>query len=209
MAMKSRKNAPMPEKKAKSAPKRKAAAKRSPPAIYSRVLDGATDVYATKNKIAVRKVSGAIDPRTGKVVLTDKTRYYPDTEKNRAAVEKHFGKIGRGRESRQAVTEKRTQIMQHSGQRQKQPPAKAKKQAKPAGKTTPAAPAPKRNVIGRTERTLRIKLKRDFPFGKAGETFTVHKGDNGWTGNGGYWFVDFLRDGDLCEIVKREGNKGK
>ena len=186
MAMKKKKNAPMPKKTAKSAPKRKTAVKRSPPAIYSRVLDGATDVYATKNKIAVRKVSGAIDPRTGKVVLTDKTRYYPDTEKNRAAVERNYGKIGKGRENRQAITEKRARIegMQRSGQRQKPTPAKEKKPAKPAGKTTPAAPAPKRNVIGRTERTLRIKLKRDFPFGKAGETFTVRKGDNGWTGNG-------------------------
>lgn len=209
MMTKSKKKGGMPEKKGKGVKNKKPAEKRSAPAIYSRVLDGAADVYATKNKIAVRRVYGSIDPRTGKPMLTDKTRYYPDTAKNRAAVERHFGKIGRGRESRQAVTEKRTQIMQHSGQRQKQPPAKAKKQAKPAGKTTPAAPAPKRNVIGRTERTLRIKLKRDFPFGKAGETFTVHKGDNGWTGNGGYWFVDFLRDGDLCEIVKREGNKGK
>ena len=98
MAMKNKKNAPMPKKTAKSAGKRKTTVKRSPPAIYSRVLDGATDVYATKNKIAVRKVSGAIDPRTGKVVLTDKTRYYPDTEKNRAAVQRHYGKIRKGRE---------------------------------------------------------------------------------------------------------------
>ena len=98
MMTKSKKKGGMPEKKAKSAPKRKAAAKRSPPAIYSRVLDGATDVYSTKNKIAVRKVSGAIDPRTGKVVLTDKTRYYPDTEKNRAAVQRYYGKIRKGRE---------------------------------------------------------------------------------------------------------------
>ena len=97
MAVKNKKNAPMPKKTAKSAPKRKTAVKRSPPAIYSRVLDDATDVYATKNKIAVRKVSGAIDPRTGKVVLTDKTRYYPDTEKNRAAVKKYFGKLRKGR----------------------------------------------------------------------------------------------------------------
>ena len=95
MAMKNKKNAPMPKKTAKSAPKRKTAVKRS---IYRRVLDGATDVYATKNKIAVRKVSGAIDPRTGKVVLTDKTRYYPDTEKNRAAVQRYYGKIRKGRE---------------------------------------------------------------------------------------------------------------
>lgn len=97
MAVKNKKNAPMPKKTAKSAPKRKPTEKRSAPAIYSRVLDGATDVYKTKNKIAVRKVSGAIDPRTGKVVLTDKTRYYPDTEKNRAAVKKYFGKIRKGR----------------------------------------------------------------------------------------------------------------
>lgn len=97
MAMKSRKKAPMPEKKAKSAPKRKTSVKRSPPAIYSRVLDGATDVYATKNKIAVRRVYGSIDPRTGKPMLTDKTRYYPDTAKNRAAVKKYFGKLRKGR----------------------------------------------------------------------------------------------------------------
>ena len=98
MSAKDKKKSTMPKKTAKSAPKRKAAAKRSPPAIYSRVLDGATDVYSTKNKIAVRKVSGAIDPRTGKVVLTDKTRYYPDTEKNRAAVQRYYGKIRKGRE---------------------------------------------------------------------------------------------------------------
>ena len=97
MAAKSKKKGSMPEKKGNGAKNRKPAVKRSPPAIYSRVLDGATDVYKTKNKIAVRKVSGAIDPRTGKVVLTDKTRYYPDTEKNRAAVKKYFGKIRKGR----------------------------------------------------------------------------------------------------------------
>ena len=97
MAVKNKKNAPMPKKTAKSVPKRKTAVKRSPPAIYSRVLDGAADVYATKNKIAVRRVTGSIDPRTGKVVLTDRTRYYPDTAKNRAAVEKHFGKLRKGR----------------------------------------------------------------------------------------------------------------
>lgn len=99
--------------------------------------------------------------------------------------------------------------MQRELDKQKQSPAKAAKPAKPARKTTSAASVPKRNVIGRTDKTLRIKLKRDFPFGKAGETFTVRKGDNGWTGNGYYWFSDFLRNGDLCEIVKREGRKDK
>lgn len=97
MSAKDKKKSTMPKKTAKSAPKRKASVKRSPPAIYSRVLDGAADVYATKNKIAVRRVYGSIDPRTGKVVLTDRTRYYPDTAKNRAAVEKHFGKLRKGR----------------------------------------------------------------------------------------------------------------
>lgn len=97
MAAKSKKKGSMPEKKGNGAKNRKPAVKRSPPAIYSRVLDGATDVYKTKNKIAVRRVYGSIDPRTGKVVLTDRTRYYPDTAKNRAAVEKHFGKLRKGR----------------------------------------------------------------------------------------------------------------
>lgn len=97
MSAKDKKKGGMPEKKGKGAKNRKPAEKRSAPTIYSRVLDGAADVYATKNKIAVRRVYGSIDPRTGKVVLTDRTRYYPDTAKNRAAVEKHFGKLRKGR----------------------------------------------------------------------------------------------------------------
>lgn len=97
MMTKSKKKGGMPEKKGKGVKNKKPAEKRSAPAIYSRVLDGAADVYATKNKIAVRRVTGSIDPRTGKVVLTDRTRYYPDTAKNRAAVEKHFGKLRKGR----------------------------------------------------------------------------------------------------------------
>lgn len=96
--------------------------------------------------------------------------------------------------------------MQKELDKQKQTPAKAKK---PAGKKKTVASGTKKNVIKRTDGVLRIKLKRDFPFGKAGDTITVRKGNNGWTGNGYYWPSDFLRKGDLCEVVKRERDKDK
>ncbi len=60
---------------------------------FSSVVYGADDIYLTKNKIAIRKVSTTNFPYK----FQDKTKYYSKSKKNLAIAHKVYGHIRYGR----------------------------------------------------------------------------------------------------------------
>lgn len=57
---------------------------------------GADDVYLTKNFIAVRKVNSGFT-KSGRLIYSDKTRYYKRSTKNMQLLQKTHGHVRFGR----------------------------------------------------------------------------------------------------------------